>query len=74
MPAAVAEHLEGQPQRALKEFYAATEEARADLVALYFIAEPRMAEFGLVPTGGRTCLCTNLVGPLAAVRRPWRRG
>jgi dipeptidyl-peptidase-3 len=45
----VAEHLEGQPQLALKEQYAALEEARADLVALYFMAEPRIAEFGLLP-------------------------
>jgi dipeptidyl-peptidase-3 len=45
----VAAHLEGQPQLALKEQYSAIEEARADLVALYFIAEPRIAELGLLP-------------------------
>jgi dipeptidyl-peptidase-3 len=45
----VAEHLNGQPQLALKEQYSAIEEARADLVALYFIPEPRIAEIGLVP-------------------------
>ena len=33
----VAEHLDGQPQLALKEQYSAIEEARADLVALYFV-------------------------------------
>jgi dipeptidyl-peptidase-3 len=45
----VAEHLEGQPQLALKEQYAAIEEARADLVALYFLPEPKIAEIGMVP-------------------------
>jgi dipeptidyl-peptidase-3 len=45
----VAARLEGQPQLALKEQYSAIEEARADLVALYFIGEPKIAEIGLVP-------------------------
>jgi dipeptidyl-peptidase III len=45
----VADHLEGQPQLALKEQYSAIEEARADLVALYFVADPRIAEIGMVP-------------------------
>ena len=45
----VAEHLEGQPQLALKEQYSAIEEARADLVALYFVPEPKIAEVGLLP-------------------------
>jgi dipeptidyl-peptidase-3 len=45
----VAEHLEGQPQLVLKEYYSAVEEARADLVALYFMPEPRLAEIGMVP-------------------------
>ena len=37
----VADHLEGQPQLALKEQYSALEEARADLVALYFLPDRR---------------------------------
>ena len=45
----VAEHLQGQPQLALKEQYSALEEARADLVALYFLADPKISEIGLVP-------------------------
>jgi dipeptidyl-peptidase-3 len=45
----VAERLEGQPQLVLKEQYAAIEEARADLVALYFLPERRLAEIGMVP-------------------------
>ena len=45
----IGEHLDGQPQLALKEQYSAIEEARADLVALYFIGEPKIADIGLVP-------------------------
>lgn len=45
----VSERLEGQPQLALKETYSSIEEARADLVALYFAPEPRIAEVGLLP-------------------------
>ncbi len=45
----VAEHLNGQPQLALKEHYSAVEEARADLVALYFMPDPKIAEVGLIP-------------------------
>ena len=37
-------HLNGQPQLALKEQYSALEESRADLVALYFMREPKIAE------------------------------
>jgi dipeptidyl-peptidase-3 len=40
--------LQGSPQAALKEQYSALEEARADLVALYFVPNPRLAELGLV--------------------------
>ncbi len=45
----VAAHLDGQPQLALKEQYSALEETRADLVALYFMPEPKSAEVGLLP-------------------------
>jgi dipeptidyl-peptidase-3 len=43
--------LEGNPQAFLKEQYSALEEARADLVALYFIADPKLVELGLVASG-----------------------
>ena len=36
------------PQDLLKEQYSALEETRADLVALYFVADPYLAEIGLV--------------------------
>ena len=47
----VAERLNGAPQNFLKEQYSALEEARADLVALYFVADPRLAELGIVQAG-----------------------
>jgi dipeptidyl-peptidase III len=40
--------LTGSPQEALREYYSTIEEARADLVALYFLPHPRIAELGLV--------------------------
>ena len=45
----LAERLEGNPQAFLREQYSALEESRADLVALYFIAEPKLVEIGIVP-------------------------
>ena len=44
----ISEKLNGSPQTALKEQYSALEEARADLVALYFLTDPKLAELGLV--------------------------
>jgi dipeptidyl-peptidase-3 len=44
----VAERLRGNPQAALQEHYSAIEETRADLVALYFIADPKMVELELI--------------------------
>src|SRR4029450_7909352 len=45
----ISEKLKGSPQTALKEQYSALEEARADLVALYLIPNPKLAELGIVP-------------------------
>ena len=44
----VEERLNGNPQAALKEQYSALEEARADLVALYFLPDPKLVELGLL--------------------------
>ena len=41
--------LKGTPQEALKEHASALEEARADLVALYFMADPKLVELGVIP-------------------------
>ena len=44
----ISPHLIGSPQSLLKEQYSALEESRADLVALYFIADRRMVHLGLL--------------------------
>jgi dipeptidyl-peptidase-3 len=45
----MAEHIAVTPQDLLKEQYSALEETRADLVALYYVADPYLTEIGLVP-------------------------
>src|SRR5262249_49308904 len=49
----VSERLQGNPQAALKEQFSALEEARADLVALYFLPDPKLVELGLVGAADR---------------------
>jgi dipeptidyl-peptidase-3 len=44
----MSETLECAPQAVLKEQYSAIEESRADLVALYFLPDPKMVEMGLI--------------------------
>jgi dipeptidyl-peptidase-3 len=44
----VSEALRGKPQDALREHYSALEEGRADLVALYYMPDPKLVELGLV--------------------------
>jgi dipeptidyl-peptidase-3 len=44
----ISERLQGDPHAALKEHYAALEESRADLVALYFLPDPKLVELGIV--------------------------
>ncbi len=43
------EKLKGKPETAIKEYYSALEEGRADLVGLYFIADPKTVELGFIP-------------------------
>jgi dipeptidyl-peptidase-3 len=45
----LSDRLKGKPDAFIKEYYSALEEGRADLIALYFIADPRLAELGLLP-------------------------
>lgn len=45
----MADHITLNPQDLLKEQYSALEESRADLVALWFVANPYLAQIGLVP-------------------------
>jgi dipeptidyl-peptidase III len=50
------EALKGSPQEALKEQYSALEEGRADLVALYFFPDPKLAELGIVPAADQQAI------------------
>jgi len=45
----VSDRLNGSPQAALKEQHSAIEESRADLVALYFLADRKLVDLGIVP-------------------------
>ncbi len=40
----------GSPKETLKNYASTLEEARADLVALYFVMDPKMVEWGLIPS------------------------
>lgn len=40
----------GQPRETLKNYASTIEEGRADLVALYFIMDPQLVEWGLMPS------------------------
>jgi dipeptidyl-peptidase-3 len=44
----VSPDLKVDPVAAIKEYYSALEEGRADLVALWFIGDPKLIELGLV--------------------------
>jgi dipeptidyl-peptidase-3 len=44
-----AEGFRGSPEDVIREHYSALEEARADLVALYYIADPKLVELGVLP-------------------------
>jgi dipeptidyl-peptidase III len=41
--------FKGTPQEAIKEHFSALEEGRADLIALYFLPDPKLVELGIVP-------------------------
>src|SRR3954469_19994111 len=41
--------FKGTPQQAIKEYFSALEEGRADLVGLYFLADPKLVELGVIP-------------------------
>jgi dipeptidyl-peptidase-3 len=41
----------GSPQELIKEHFSALEEGRADLVALYFLPDPKLVELGIIPAG-----------------------
>ena len=48
--------LTDAPQKLLKEQFSALEEGRADLVGLYFLADPKLAELGVLPAGDQDAI------------------
>jgi dipeptidyl-peptidase-3 len=48
--------FKGTPQEAIKEHFSALEEGRADLIGLYFIADPKLAELGIVPAADQEAI------------------
>ena len=51
-----ADGVTGTPQALLKEYYSALEEGRADLVALYWMGDPKLAELGIVPAADQAVM------------------
>jgi dipeptidyl-peptidase III len=45
----MAAHITASPQTLIKEQFSALEEGRADLVGLYFLADPKLVELGILP-------------------------
>ena len=48
--------LKGTASDALKEMYSALEEARADLVGLYFLADPKLPELGIFAAADQSAI------------------
>jgi dipeptidyl-peptidase III len=46
----------GTPQGAIKEHFSALEEARADLVGLYFLPDPKLVEIGIFPAADQDAI------------------
>ena len=68
------DQLEADPEDIIKEYYSTLEEARADLVALWFIGDPKLVELGLVAENDREEIMQTAYeaftrGALAQLRR-----
>jgi len=48
--------FKGTPQQAIKEYFSALEEGRADLVGLYFLADPKLVELGIMPAADQDAM------------------
>jgi dipeptidyl-peptidase-3 len=54
----MASDVTAPPHELLKEHYSTIEEARSDLVALYFVADPKLVELGLVSAADHAAIVT----------------
>jgi len=52
----MAASVKASPQTLIKEQFSALEEGRADLVGLYFIADPKLVELGIVPAADQDAI------------------
>jgi dipeptidyl-peptidase III len=52
----MSEAVKGTPQALIKEQFSALEEGRADLVGLYFIADPKVVELGIIPAADQDAI------------------
>jgi len=52
----MAEHVSQNPQDLLREQYSALEETRADLVALYYVADAHLVTLGLIPAADHAAI------------------
>ena len=50
----------GTPQEAIKEHFSALEEGRADLIGLYFIADPKLGELGILPAADQDAIARTM--------------
>ena len=50
------EGLAGTPQALIKEHFSALEEGRADLIALYFLPDPKLVELGIIPAADQDAI------------------
>ena len=72
----IEERLGGNPHAFLREHFSSLEEARADLVGLYFLPDPRLVELGLIPAesrgdivlAGYEAYCRNALVQLRRIR------
>ena len=48
--------LAGTPQELIEEHFSALEEGRADLVALYFLPDPKLVELGVIPAADQDAI------------------
>jgi len=48
--------FKGTPQQAIKEHFSALEEGRADLVGLYYLADPKLVELGIIPAADQDAM------------------
>ena len=60
--------FKGTPQEAIKEHFSALEEGRADLIGLYFIGDPKLAELGIISAADQDAVMRTDTRPTRVTR------